>query len=455
MAKIVNLFDNTMPLNFNSPEQHFRLYHDQFLKSELGGIYKAIPWQELINVLNLKRKTKGPQATFSLHAKVALMFLKSYTGLSDKKLLERLNADYQFQFFCDMYIDPAHPLENPKKISEARVELSENLNIMTFQKVLAKHWSDYIDPQVMLTDATCYESYICYPTDTKLLWEAILWVMDKIKGFYKLVKGSTPRSKFIEIKKRYLVYSRKRKKTHKQTTKMLKSLIPLLSKLLSQLSEIINRIGIQYRLDIRFLRRFTTIKDVLVQQKQLLAGQEVKNRIVSLDKEYVRPIIRGKENKRVEFGAKSNLMQFSGITFIEHLSYNAFNEGTRIESTVETARFLFEKPVNVLSADKIYATNKNRTFCKTEGIRTNFIPKGKPARDEKQQKQLRKELDKERSTRMEGAFGTQKNHYNIQKVKARTKETEILWILFGVHTLNAKLIATRIRQREEAGKQVA
>jgi len=444
-----------MPFNFHSPEQHFELYREQFLKSELGGIYKSIPWQKLISLLGLRRNVKGPQATFSPHAKVALMFLKPHSGLSDSKLLDRLNADYQFQFFCNMFIDPLHPIENFKKISEARVEISENLNIMKFQKILAKYWDGYINPKIVLADATCYESYIRYPTDNKLVWEAIQWVKEKITGFYKLVKGSVPRSKFIEIGKRYQAYSKKRRKTYKQTKKMLKSLVPLLSKLLEQLSDIINRLGGQDRLEQRFLKRFLTIKKILVQQKQLLKGEEVKNRIVSIDKEYIRPIIRGKENKRVEFGAKANVLQVSGISFLEHLSFDAFNEGTRLKSTVETAHFLFEKKLEILSADKIYATNKNRTYCKTQQIRTNFVPKGRPAKDEKQRKQLRKELDKERSTRMEGAFGTQKNHYTLQKVKARIKKTEILWILFSIHTSNAKLIASKIREKEKTLKQVA
>jgi len=38
---------------------------------------------------------------------------------------------------------------------------------------------------------------------------------------------------------------------------------------------------------------------------------------------------------------------------------------------------------------------------------------------------------------MEGSFGTEKQHYSLDKIKARTELTEILWIFFGVHTANA------------------
>jgi len=36
--------------------------------------------------------------------------------------------------------------------------------------------------------------------------------------------------------------------------------------------------------------------------------------------------------KKVEFGAKVNTIQIDGFNFIEHLSFNAFNEGTRLKT---------------------------------------------------------------------------------------------------------------------------
>ena len=43
---------------------------------------------------------------------------------------------------------------------------------------------------------------------------------------------------------------------------------------------------------------------------------------------------------------------------------------------------------------------------------------------------VRKELARVRATAMEGSFGTQKEHYDLRRVKARTKLTEILYIFF-------------------------
>ena len=62
---------------------------------------------------------------------------------------------------------------------------------------------------------------------------------------------------------------------------------------------------------------------------------------------------------------------------------------------------------------------------------------------------MRNLLNKERSTRLEGSFGTEKQHYGLEKIKARTKQTEILCIFFGIHTANA----VRMIDKVEKGKK--
>ena len=53
------------------------------------------------------------------------------------------------------------------------------------------------------------------------------------------------------------------------------------------------------------------------------------------------------------------------------------------------------------------------------------------------------ELAGVRATAMDGSFGTQKEHYDLMRVKARTKLTEILYIFFGIHTANVVQLADR------------
>lgn len=172
--------------------------------------------------------------------------------------------------------------------------------------------------------------------------------------------------------------------------------------------------------------------------------QKVKDRIVSIDKPYVRPIVRGKENKRVEFGAKIHKLQIDGISLIEHLSFDAFNEGTRLKETIFTAQRLTGKKVKLLGADAIYATNENRKFVSKNNIKTDFKPKGRRSKYYKQQAQLSKMITKERVSRLEGSFGIDKEHFLLKKNLARTKKTESLMIFFGIHTSNALKIGRRM-----------
>lgn len=47
---------------------------------------------------------------------------------------------------------------------------------------------------------------------------------------------------------------------------------------------------------------------------------------------------------------------------------------------------------------------------------------------------------------MKSSFRTQKEQYDIKRVKARTQRTEILYIFFGIHTSNVVQLADRIEQ---------
>lgn len=176
--------------------------------------------------------------------------------------------------------------------------------------------------------------------------------------------------------------------------------------------------------------------------------ESIPNRIVSLSKPHLRPIVRGKEVKSVEFGAKVNNILVNGISFIEKLSFNAFNEGTRLVHCLKMHKRLFGVEAKKVGGDTGYAGTENRDYCKANGIQTSFVKRGRPFGEKKKEKDLvRKGLARVRATAMEGSFGTQKEHYDLRRVKARTKRTEILYIFFGIHTANVVQLADRIEQR--------
>ncbi len=450
MSKIRKISQSSLPINFKFSEYDFNRYWNAFLNGNLGKIYLAVPWNALVKELNIKDKQKGRKSVFSPRGKLALMFLKSYTSLSDKKLIEQLNANYEFQFFCDLEILPENKIKNYKIVSEIRTELAGKLNIHKAQKVLAQAWKPFMNyTDGALEDATCYESSVRYPSDVKLLWEANDWIYKQIKIINKIVKGRMPRSKFSEQKAKYLSYSKTRKKTHKKTNRRIKSLLYLLEKQLGQLFDIQYKLPENYTMPESFYKRVNTIKKVLHQQKEQFAGNKIKDRIISISKSYIRPIVRGKETKRVEFGAKANIVQVDKIDFIEHISFDAFNEGTRLVSSVLFVQELFHTKIKYLGGDAIYATNANRKYCRENNIITGFVRKGRAGKHEDNLKQIRRSINIKRATEMEGAFGKHKNHYNLQRINARTEKTELLWIFFGIHTANAVEIGKRIKRTKE------
>ena len=94
-------------------------------------------------------------------------------------------------------------------------------------------------------------------------------------------------------------------------------MIRLLEKLITQQDDIHREYGSSLTYTQDYQKRLSIIRKVLVQEKELFEGRKISDRIVCIDRYYVRPIVRGKETKSVEFGAKVNNIQIDGISFIE------------------------------------------------------------------------------------------------------------------------------------------
>jgi hypothetical protein len=431
--------------SFLSVTENLDAFYARFLESDLGKIYLAIPWESLVANMHISEKVTGSKMLFSPKGRIALMLLKHYACCSDKKLVEQLNSNIDYQFFCDIHLG-LHRLTNFKIVSQIRCELADKLHIDSLEKVLYHHWNPYIDNKSQITvDATCYESELRYPTPQKLLWEAVDWLYNQLKKICKFLGIKMMRTKYLKWKKRHLGFSKMRRKTNKKRTPLTRALLHLLGKLITFEKELRNTHKITFKAT--YYRRVATIKKVHTQQQEYFdTGVSHKNRIVSIQKDYLRPIVRGKEVKPVEFGAKVNKLQIDGINFIEHLSFNAFNEGTRLKSTVYKAQSLTKVKTRILGADAIYATNKNRNFVTKNNIKTDFKRKGKRPKNYQEEKKLKALITKERATRLEGSFGKEKEHYHLKKIKAKTKRTEKLWIFFGIHTANALEIGRRMQE---------
>ena len=432
-------------IHFPNFDSHYEKYLDSFSKTNLGRIYRAIPWDAMVQTLGLKEYKKGPDCLFSSRGKVALMFLKHYCGCSDKKLIEQLNGSIYYQIFCDILLAPGQHIENFKIVSHIRCEMASLLNIDKLEEVLMDSWRPYMSNLNSITcDATCYESSIKYPTDIKLLFDSVNWIYSQLKTLCKSNKIRMPRTKYKKWVPRYISYSKMKQKRKKKRRSLTRGLLRLLAKLIKALDELEKKYGRVSNHE-RYEKRRQTIRAILNQQgPKFYEGIRPKNAIVSIDKPHIRPIVRGKETKQVEFGAKVHKLQIDGIGFIEHISFDAFNEGIRLKQTIYKAQKLTHRKVKLLGADSIYANNANRKYVTQNRIQTDFKPKGRAGRHKEHKSQISKMITKERASRLEGSFGTDKEYFLLNKIKARTKETEILWIFIGIHTSNALNIGKRM-----------
>ena len=453
MAKKRNLSDIQQEIAFTEFDFYLR-YEESFKTSELGRIKSLLPLREMAISFGLVeekpkslRTKRGRKSFFTPDGKVALAFLKMYTGLSAPKLMEALNGDIHYQIFCGIRISPENQLTNNKLIDSILLELSKALKIQEQQKLLADAWKPYMkNLDSVYTDASCYESLLRFPTDVKLLWECVERAYKTMCGVSSQLGEHRMRTKYNDIEKANLAYKKQRKHTHKQTRKMIMRLLALLGKILGEIRRQMRVHPDEELLNAKQLDMLETITRVYRQQKNHFKSSDsresIPNRIVSVSKPYIRPIVRGKETKTIEFGAKCNNILIDGISFIEKLSFNTFNEGTRLKHCVSPSEKLTGVPVKKIGGDHGYSGNDNRTFCKENKIETSFTLKGRTGKNEVKNA-TKRELARVRATAMEGSFGNQKEHYGLRKIAVRIKSTEIILIFFGIHTANVVNLARR------------
>lgn len=433
-------------------------YEAGFKASELGRIRDLLPIRELAKEIQSRmpeRKPQGNKPMFSPEGEVALMFLKPYTGMSDDVLVEMLNGNIYMQMFCGVLIDPANPIKDGKIVSAIRNRIAKVMNIKNLQKILYDSWKVEIKrPERFMTDATCYESKLRFPTDVKLLWECCEWLYALICKVCKKSGENRPRNKYHEVDEARLAYAKQRRHTREKTRSLIRRLLKLLSKMLGQWFGLFRKHKADIKLTKEQGKRLDALCRVRRQQRDLFAGKHVSGRIVSIDRPYIRPIKRGKENNAVEFGAKVNMIQMDGISFIEHNSFDNFNEGIRLQECIEYHKELTGIDAKEVGADTIYANNKNRILCTKNGIKTNFARKGpKPKDEDADMRTTRKILGNLRSTVMEGSFGNEKQHYAADRIPARNQFSETLMLFFSIHMANAATLAARKLAREEKEKR--
>ena len=138
MSKVRNFSKNSAK-HCVSGVQFLRALLFNFREERIGQDTKLLPLREMAENFGLVRKSMRPKlgrrSSFTPEGKVALMFLKMYTGLSCPILLEQLNGNIHYQIFCDVIIYPTRPLTNYKLLDDIMMELAGKLKIQKFHGI--------------------------------------------------------------------------------------------------------------------------------------------------------------------------------------------------------------------------------------------------------------------------------------------------------------------------------
>ena len=290
----------------------------------------------------------------------------------------------------------------------------------------------------MIVDATCAPSNIRYPQDVSLLNEARENAKKLLDVLHDPADGKKPRTYRKRARKDYLKYTRCRKHTAKTTRKAIGR---QLSYLRRDLEAIDGKLSIGNSLTVRQTKRLNTIRTIYEQQKYMYDNRthSVPDRIVSVSQPFVRPILRGKAGKPVEFGAKLDISVVDGWTRLECYSFDAYNEAGNLKAMAE--RFREREghyPARIL-ADKIYRNRDNLSYCKEHGIRLSGPALGRPKKGESRDKAQDYKDECER-VEVERKFSLAKRKCGMGLVTAKLQETAAHVLAMSVLVLNLRKI---------------
>jgi len=248
--------------------------------------------------------------------------------------------------------------------------------------------------------------------------------------------------------RQFITYTKKRKPRTKVRRKALRKQLCYLRRDINYIDEILPRIGEmdlkQSCIVLKLTGQHEVIKTVYAQQAYMYQHKvnRVDDRIVSISQPHVRPIVRGKAGKNVEFGAKISLSLSDGFSFIDHLSWDSFNESKDLIPQIEKYKQRYGYYPESIHADKIYQTRENREYCKKNNNRITGKPLGRPPKETEENKEKLEAAKKQRyqddidRIAVEGRFGVAKRRYGLGLIKSKLKETSETDINVSILVLN-------------------
>jgi len=304
-------------------------------------------------------------------------------------------------------------------------------------------------------DATVADQMIRFPTDVSLLnsaREIAESLIDELHK-HKEITGKKPRTYRQQARKAYLGISKRKRPGSKLIRKGIRQQLQYLRRdfkyIEQMLDGLIPKLGMAFPLNHKLQRQYWIIQHLYSQQQEMYKREirRCDDRIISISEPHVRPIVRGKAGKPVEFGSKISVSMVGKLAFVDHLSWDAFNESADLIAQVEAYRRRFGFYPESVYADGIYGTRSNRKWLKDHAIRFAGKSLGRPKKataDNKEEiSQIKRQQREDERIRIpvEGKFGQGKNGYRLNQIRARLASTSEAWVrcIFLVMNLIALL----------------
>lgn len=442
----------------------FETPFEKNLKSENRWVVLAhlIPWDEICN-LYLKHVGISDTGRPPLNPRIVIgaLIIKHLCNLDDREAVDQMSENIYMQYFlgyssftneapfdASLFVEFRKRLgmDNVNAINERIVELKTKIEstkkAQTSQSdSIPTDHEDNNPPESenkgrVIYDATACPQDIAYPTDLNLLSEARKMSENLIDMLYKpTLHIKKPRTYRKVARKRYLQTAQKKNKTRKAIRKAVGTQLNFLKRNLKSINDLLDAYPV-IPLKPKFHRYLFVINTLYEQQIKMYTTNThtVEDRIVSIHQPHVRPIVRGKSQAKVEFGSKIHVSTIDGISFLDELSWDAFNEGSHMIDYVESFRRRFRCYPRELLADQIYCTRANRAALKEKGIKLLAKPLGRPSA-------VQEHVSPGGRNPIEGKFGQAKTGYGLNRIKARLKGTSETWIACIFLVLNLVKLA--------------
>ena len=372
---------------------------------------------------------------------------------SSKTALQIQENPY-FQYFCGNpgYDDSKQPFDPSLMVyfrKRLTPEVLGEINEMILKTATtSENNDDHNTPTgggnsgTLIVDATCAPSDIRFPQDVSLLNEARENAEQIIDTLQEQSVEEKPRTYRNKAHKDSLKYMRSRKHNVKKTREAIRKQLQYLRRDLSIVDSMLQS-GL--KLSQKQQLRLETLRKIYEQQKYMYDNHthSVPDRIVSVSQPFIRPIVRGKAGKPVEFGAKLDISVVDGWTRLECCSFDAYNEAGNLQEMAERFREREGHYPSRILADKIYRNRENLSYCRTHGIRLSGPALGRPKKGETRDKTQDYRDECER-VEVERRFSMAKRKCGMGLVTAKLRETAAHVIAMSVLVLNLRKIPCAI-----------